>query len=116
VKALADEKLVRAVLDDWRTAPIDARMHAMLGFLEKLTLTPEAVTPADVVPLRAAGLGDRAIEQAIYVCFLFCTIDRIADAFDFLLPDARSLKWTARILLGPGYKAAVAPGWGSSHQ
>ena len=32
----------------------------MLGFLEKLTLDPEALTSADLAPLRAAGLSDAA--------------------------------------------------------
>ena len=35
----------------------------MLGFLEKLTLEPAAVTAGDVVPLRAQGLSDAAIEE-----------------------------------------------------
>jgi len=29
---------VKAVIDDWRTAPLDAKLRSTLGFLEKLTL------------------------------------------------------------------------------
>ena len=46
--ALGNDKLVDAVLTDWRTAPIDARLRATLGFLEKLTLAPTEVRPADL--------------------------------------------------------------------
>src|SRR5712672_3004696 len=74
VAGLGNEKkadMVEAVLADWRTAPIEPKLRAMLGFLEKLTLEPAEVGPADVVPLRAAGLSDAAIEDAIHACVLF---------------------------------------------
>src|SRR2546422_7850830 len=35
-----DDTLVEAVLRDWRTAPLDPKLRATLGFLEKLTLAP----------------------------------------------------------------------------
>ena len=75
------------VLDDWRTAPVDERLRATLGFLEKLTLSPGEVGPEDVAPLRAAGVRDEAIEDAILVCTLFNVMDRIADALDFEVPE-----------------------------
>ena len=92
------------------TAPIDGRLRGTLGFLEKLTLTPEEVTPADAHAARAAGVSQRALEEAIYVCFLFCIIDRLADAFDFELSGARQLRWVQRILLRLGYGAGSLPG------
>ena len=59
---------MKAALDNWRTAPIDSRLRATLGFLEKLTLHPNDVRAADVAPLRAVGVSDVAIEDAINVC------------------------------------------------
>ena len=67
--ALDKEKkddFVEAVLNDWRTAPVDAKLRATLGFLEKLTLNPGEVRPTDVEPMRAAGVSDAAIEDAIH--------------------------------------------------
>jgi uncharacterized peroxidase-related enzyme len=110
VRATGDEALVRAVLDDYRAAPIDERLRAALAFVEKLTVAPESVSAADIAPLRAAGLSDRAIEEAIYVTFLFSTIARIADAFGFELNSARGLSRVALILTGSGYKRASVPG------
>ena len=52
-----------AVLADWRTAPLDPKLRATLGFLEKLTLAPADVRPADLAPLRAAGVSDDGIED-----------------------------------------------------
>jgi len=96
--------LVQAVLADWRTAPIDERLHAALGFLEKLTLRPAEVQREDVAYLRAAGLTDNAIEDAIYVCFIFCTMDRLADAFDFDLPSSYNNRWNAVVANVIGYR------------
>lgn len=91
------------MLDDWRTAPIDERLRVTLGFLEKLTLRPEAVGPADVRPLRDAGVTDAAIADAIRVCTLFSMISRIADALDFDLPTPEGYMASARTLLKRGY-------------
>ena len=94
---------MKAVLADWRTAPIDAKLRATLGFLEKLTLRPNDVRPADVAPLRAAGLSDDAIEDAINVCALFNIYDRLADALGWYLPDAGGYAASAQNLMKRGY-------------
>lgn len=86
------------MLDDWRTAPVEERLRAALALLEKLTLAPDDVTAADLRPLRALGVGDDAIADAIHVCALFNIIDRIADTLAFEQPQ-------------PGYWARVAPGF-----
>ena len=74
------------MLADYRTAPIDERLRAMLGYLEKLTLAPESLTPVDAAAVRAAGVGEQGMVDAIYVCVLFNMIDRIADALGFDVP------------------------------
>ncbi|MGH8835554.1 MAG: peroxidase-related enzyme [Actinomycetes bacterium] len=70
-------------LDDWRKAGFDPRITATFELLEKVTLSPGTVTAADAAAVRAAGLSDEAIADALYVCFLFNTINRIANAMDF---------------------------------
>jgi alkylhydroperoxidase family enzyme len=92
------------VLDDWRTAPVDERLRSTLGFLQRLTLHPEEVGPADVEALRRAGVDDDAIRDAVYVCTLFNVIDRMADALDFAVPPPRLLSVGARYLLRIGYR------------
>ena len=94
---------MEAVLDDWRTAPVDERLRAALGFLEKLTLAPDRVTAADVVPLRAAGLSDAAIEDAIHAFVLFNIYDRVADTLEFDVPGPESFAHGAAMLLKRGY-------------
>jgi len=94
---------VQAALADWRTAPVSGRTRAMLGFLEKLTLTPEAVTADDARALRSAGLSEAAIEDAIQVCTLFNVYDRLADSFAFHIPDEHGFAQSATTLLKRGY-------------
>jgi alkylhydroperoxidase family enzyme len=98
--------MVKAVLADYRTAPIDERLRGTLAFLEKLVLAPAEVGPADAQRARAAGASDRALEEAVYVAFAFGVIDRLADAFDFEPESGRTLDRAATILLRLGYKNA----------
>jgi len=90
---------VAAVLADWRTAPLDPKLRATLGFLEKLTLIPADVRPADLAPLRAAGVSDEAIEDAIHACVLFNVYDRLADSFSFHIPGPRGYPASGRNLM-----------------
>jgi len=76
----------------------------MLGFLAKLTLEPAAVTAGDVAPLRAQGLSDAAIEDAIHVAVLFNMYDRMADTLGFDVPGPKSFAHGAKALLTRGYK------------
>jgi alkylhydroperoxidase family enzyme len=96
--------VTRAVLDDWRTAPVDERLRATLGFLQRLTLHPEEVGPADIEALHRAGVDDDAIRDAAYVCAIFNVIDRLSDALDFAVPPPRMLAIGARFLLHVGYR------------
>jgi alkylhydroperoxidase/carboxymuconolactone decarboxylase family protein YurZ len=58
----------------------------MLGFIEKLTLSPHQVGSEDVAALRAEGLTDQAIADAIYICVGFNIINRVADALGVQVP------------------------------
>ncbi len=95
---------MQRILDDWRSAPLDERLRAALGFIEKLTLDPGSLTAADVAPLRAAGLGDEAIEDAIHASVLFNIYDRMADTLEFDIPPREGFAQGARRLLARGYR------------
>jgi len=76
----------------------------MLGFIDKLMGDPGSVTPADVAPLRKAGITDEAIEDAIEVCAAFQVINRIADAMEFHVPTEKQFARAAPIMLKRGYR------------
>lgn len=98
-----DAAVVNAVLEDWRTAPIDTRLRAMLGYLEKLVLNPAQLSRADILELRTAGVTDAAIREANYVAFLFGVMDRLADSFDFAIPTPEQARNDGEFLHRNGY-------------
>ena len=102
---IGNDAVVNAVVEDWRTAPVNPHVRAALGFLEKLTLKPGEITREDAIAARAAGLTDRAIYEVIYICFLFSTMDRLADAFAFPVPNAAGRKRNAWIAALFGYRS-----------
>ena len=75
----------------------------MLGFLELLTLTPEHVGPDDVRILLKIGISQGAIRDAVYVCYLFCTYDRLADSLGWRIPSTKAFEASARRLFKRGY-------------
>ncbi len=63
----------------------------MLGYAEKLTLTPGAMTEADVAELTGAGFSDRDVLDIAEVVGYYAYVNRIADglgvAVETWLPD-----------------------------
>jgi alkylhydroperoxidase family enzyme len=95
---------MRLVLEDYRTAPIDEKLRAMLGLLETFTLHPEGLNGSGVRAVLAAGVSRDAVRDAFYVAFLFNTYDRLADTLGWELPDERYYPKAGRFLLKKGYR------------
>jgi len=94
---------MKAVLADYRTAPIDEKLRAMLGFLETFTQRPDELTAADVRAVLATGVSREAIRDAMYVAFLFNTYDRLADTLGWELPEEGYYAKAGKFLLKKGY-------------
>lgn len=92
------------MIADWRTAPVPEKLRVLLGFLEKLTLHPQDVGPADMVPLRAAGLSDEEIADAIHISTAFNLINRLADSMGWEMQKEKAVERFAGFLLKMGYK------------
>jgi alkylhydroperoxidase family enzyme len=93
-----------AVIEDYRTAPIDEKLRAMISLLETFTQRPDELTPADVRAVLATGVSREAIRDAFYVAFLFNTYDRLADTLGWELPEDRYYGKAGSFLLKKGYK------------
>jgi alkylhydroperoxidase family enzyme len=91
------------VVADWRTAPLRSELAATLVFLEKLTLRPDELEPSDADAVRAAGVSDQALRDAIAVCALFNMIVRLADSFGWDVPSRERLMGRAPAMLEGGY-------------
>jgi alkylhydroperoxidase family enzyme len=88
---------------DWRTARVSEPVRATLGFLEKLTLEPEQVTRAHADAVRAAGVSEEALVDAIHICALFSMIVRLADSLGWDIPSYESFFERADAMLAGGY-------------
>jgi alkylhydroperoxidase family enzyme len=97
------EEVWDAVVADWRTAPLRPELAATLVFLEKLTLRPEELEPADADAVRAAGVSDQALRDATTVCALFSMIVRLADSLGWDVPSWELLQQRAPTMLEGGY-------------
>jgi alkylhydroperoxidase family enzyme len=75
----------------------------MLGFLEKLTLTPDALTEQDADEVRATGVSDDALVDAIHVGSLFNMIARLADSLGWDVPSWEACLARAEPMLANGY-------------
>lgn len=69
-----------AIKDDWTKADLTARERALCAYAIKLTEAPGRIGAKDLEPLRAAGLEDKDIHDAVQVISYFNYINRIADA------------------------------------
>ena len=78
-------------------------LRATLGFLEKLTLRPEAVTRRDAEAVLAAGVREDALIDAIHVAALFNMIVRLADSFGWHVPLDQELGARAETRLASSY-------------
>ena len=74
-----DAEKVEQVKADWRTAGLSDREQARCAWAEKLTRTPQEMTPGDLEPLKAVGLDDAAILDLDQVTSYFNYINRMAD-------------------------------------
>jgi uncharacterized peroxidase-related enzyme len=75
-----DEKMVEALKQDYRTAPISDQDRAMLEYVVKLTKDATKCSPADHDNLRSVGFDDRGILQITLIASWFNYINRVADA------------------------------------
>jgi alkylhydroperoxidase family enzyme len=71
---------------DWRNAPVAEPVRATLGFLEKLSLRPDALTAGDAEAVISAGVRREALIDAIHIAALFNMIVRLADSFGWHVP------------------------------
>ena len=64
---------------DYRSVPLPERETAMLEFAARLSATPPATGPGDVVRLREHGFDDRAILDICQIAAYFAFVNRLAE-------------------------------------
>ena len=72
--------MVRALEEDYKTAPISEQDRVMLDYVVQLTRDATRISPADHERLRAVGFDDKGILQITLIASWFNYINRVADA------------------------------------
>ncbi len=72
--------MVRALEQDYKTAPISEQDRAMLDYVVQVTKDATRISPADHERLRRAGFDDQGILQITLIASWFNYINRVADA------------------------------------
>ncbi len=75
-----DDELVKALQEDYKTAPISEQDKLMLDYVAQLTRDATGISSQDHDRLRAVGFDDRAILQITLIASWFNYINRVADA------------------------------------
>ena len=105
------EEVWEAVAADWRTAPVRAELTRRARVPREADAPSRARsarrTPARV---RAAGVSDEALRDAITVCALFSMIVRLADSLGWDLPSPERLRGRAPAMLEGGYALEAVSG------
>jgi alkylhydroperoxidase family enzyme len=95
--------MVDAVLEDYRTAPIDDRDKALFAFIEKMNEQSNTVRREDIDRLTAAGWSQEAIYDAITVCALFKFYNAWIDATGVHDLPAGAYEMSGRRMASEGY-------------
>jgi alkylhydroperoxidase family enzyme len=72
--------MVRALEEDYKSAPISEQDRVMLDYVVQVTKDATRISPANHERLRAVGFDDKGILQITLIASWFNYINRVADA------------------------------------
>ena len=80
--------MVRALEEDYKSAPITEQDRVMLDYVVQVTKDATRISPENHERLRAVGFDDQAILQITLIASWFNYINRVADALGVGRADA----------------------------
>ena len=83
---------------------IRPEVAAILPLLEKVTRTPDQVGSSDVDAVRAAGVPNEGIIDALHVNLVFNIMNRLANAFDFTWDSEEHVRVGAKVIHRISYR------------
>jgi uncharacterized peroxidase-related enzyme len=90
--------------DEIGAAALRPELVAILPLVEKVTASPGSVTADDVAPVRAAGVPDDAVVDALHVVLIFNTVNRLANALGWGWNSDRHVRVAAQAIHRLRYK------------
>jgi len=70
-------EIIQGIFDEGVEAELDQRQRANVDYAVQLTHAPQSATPADLAPLRRAGLTDPEILDLTHVVAMFAWANRL---------------------------------------
>jgi uncharacterized peroxidase-related enzyme len=105
---LKSEKLVVSVKDDFQTAPISAKLKALLIIAGKTAKGGKNVTSTDVARAREVGATDIEIHDTVLIAAVFCMCNRYVDGLATWAPnDPDFYRQRAALVAANGYAAST---------
>jgi uncharacterized peroxidase-related enzyme len=102
-----DYEIVDAVRRDPETAPIPARLKALLAIAAKVQQGGKAVTAVEIERARAEGATDVAIHDTVLIAAAFCMFNRYVDGLATVTPhDHASYDQMGQRMAAEGYLRA----------
>ena len=98
-----NKTMVDETVEDFRQANLPPKIHAILTFLEIFAKTPDELTTEHILTLLHSGITQQDIEVAMAVVTLFSITVRLADTFNFAIPDDSDFSRSAPRMLEKGY-------------
>lgn len=96
--------LIAATFDDPGSAPLSAKMRALLAIAGRVQREGRAVTAADVERARQAGASDVEIHDAVLIAAAFCMYNRYVDGLATWAPsDPESYREAGERVAREGY-------------
>lgn len=102
-----DENLVDQVKRDYVSAPISAKLKALLAIAEKVQRSGREVRAEDIAAARAEGATDGEIHHTVLIAAAFCMYNRYVDGLATWAPEEpEAYRDTGRRLAEEGYVRA----------
>lgn len=78
--------VVDAVKQDFQSAPVSAKLKALLAIAGKVQESGKQVTTADIEQAKREGATDREIHDTVLIAAAFCMFNRYVDGLATLTP------------------------------
>jgi len=107
---LGDEgATMTAVVRDVSTAPVSAKMKALLAIAARVQRSGRDVREDDIARARAEGATDNEIHDTVLIAAAFCMFNRYVDGLGAMTPtDAAGYRERAQYVAEHGYAAVVS--------
>ncbi len=106
---LDDAALVAAAIANPESAPVPAKLKALLVLAGRVQQGGHAVRAEDIARARHAGATDLEIHDTVLIAALFCLFNRYVDGLATWTPtDAEGYRQRAAFVAAHGYAAVVA--------